>query len=79
VPLFRPFGIITIAWQWLLQAERAQEKDATARKKADRSFYAGKRHACDYLFKYELPKTVAPANTLKDRQRMILEITSEQF
>jgi butyryl-CoA dehydrogenase len=73
------FGIITIAWQWLLQATFAFEGEATARKKADRRFFAGKRHACEYFFKYELPKTVALARTLMDRQRPTLEITVGQF
>jgi hypothetical protein len=73
------FGIITIDWQWLLQAACAQEKAAAARKKADRRFFAGKRHACDYFFKYELPKTVALARTLMDRRRPTLEIAADQF
>ena len=73
------FGTITIAWQWLLQAVHSESLDATARKKANRRFYSGKRHTCDYFFKYELPKTVALARTLMGRRRPTLEIAVGQF
>lgn len=73
------FGIITIAWQWLLQAVRAAAGEATASKRADRRFYAGKRHACDYFYKYELPKAAALAATLLDTSRPTMAILAEQF
>jgi butyryl-CoA dehydrogenase len=73
------FGTITIAWQWLLQAVHAAANQAKARQKADRRFYAGKRHACDYFFKYELPKTSALAATLMSPSRPTLEVAPDQF
>jgi butyryl-CoA dehydrogenase len=73
------FGIITIAWQWLLQAVHAESLGATARKKADRRFYTGKRRACDYFFKYELPKIHAISKTLLDPNRPTLAVTADQF
>jgi alkylation response protein AidB-like acyl-CoA dehydrogenase len=73
------FGTITIAWQWLLQAVHAESLGATARKKANRRFYTGKRHTCDYFFKYELPKIHAISRTLLDPHRPTLAVTADQF
>lgn len=73
------FGIITIAWQWLLQAVRAVSGEGGTRKKADRRFYAGKRHACDYFFKYELPKVVGLSKTLMDGTRPTLSVEPDQL
>jgi len=50
------FGIISIAWQWLLQAiavQKALEKHPPA---GDHNFYQGKFYAFRYFFGYELPK-----------------------
>jgi butyryl-CoA dehydrogenase len=73
------FGTITIAWQWLLQAERAVTLETDARKKGDRRFYAGKRHACGYFFKYELPKVFGLSRTLMDGTRPTLEIAPDEL
>jgi butyryl-CoA dehydrogenase len=73
------FGIITIGWQWLLQAVCAARNETATQKRADRRFYAGKRHACDYFFKYELPKTSALSKTLMAPSRPTLEVTPDQL
>ncbi|MDJ0784359.1 MAG: acyl-CoA dehydrogenase [Desulfosarcinaceae bacterium] len=73
------FGIITIAWQWLLQAVPAAAAEGTARTASDRRFYAGKRHACDFFFKYELPKATALATTLLHPARPTLETHARHF
>lgn len=73
------FGIITIAWQWLLQAQRAVDLEKGARKKAERRFYAGKRQACDYFFKYELPKIFALSRTLMDGSRPTLAVVPDEL
>lgn len=48
-------GHIVLAWQWLEQASIAMRRrgDAT---ESDRTFYNGKLAACQYFFRYELPK-----------------------
>ena len=48
-------GHIVLAWQWLEQASIAMRRrgDAT---ESDRTFYDGKLAACQYFFRYELPK-----------------------
>jgi len=52
------FGIIAIAWQWLLQAvsvqKALQNKDALS--EMDINFYEGKMYTFRYFFGYELPK-----------------------
>ena len=49
------FGHIVIGWIWLMQAIAAAPKiDAEAG--AERDFYRGKLHACQYFYRYELNK-----------------------
>jgi alkylation response protein AidB-like acyl-CoA dehydrogenase len=57
------FGHVVVAWQWLEQALVAQA--ATPASEADRDFYAGKRQAARYFFRWELPR-VGPMLDLLD-------------
>ncbi len=57
-------GIITMAWQWLLQATVAEAALANCDDEADKNFYLGKRTTCHYFFRYELPKCSALATRL---------------
>jgi hypothetical protein len=50
------FGIVTIAWQWLLQAVTAVKALAGNPAPPDDDFYRGKIQTCRYFFAYELPK-----------------------
>jgi hypothetical protein len=50
------FGIVAIAWQWLLQAVTAAKALTAAPTEGDRDFYRGKIQTCRYFFAYELPK-----------------------
>jgi butyryl-CoA dehydrogenase len=59
------FGIIAIAWQWLLQAIAATRALAANPAAADVDFYLGKVHTCRYFFAYELPKIRGLAERLK--------------
>ncbi|PTU30743.1 acyl-CoA dehydrogenase [Stenotrophobium rhamnosiphilum] len=56
-------GHIVVAWQWLQQAQCAHAGQAKATA-ADRDFYEGKRIACQYFFRYELPKAHRQAELL---------------
>jgi butyryl-CoA dehydrogenase len=58
------FSIITVAWQWLLQAIRAAEALRLDLSGPDADFYNGKIHACRYFFAYELPKIKSSAARL---------------
>ncbi|MEK7243225.1 MAG: acyl-CoA dehydrogenase C-terminal domain-containing protein, partial [Thermodesulfobacteriota bacterium] len=58
------FGIIAIAWQWLLQAVTAAKALGASPDAADADFYRGKIHTCRYFFAYELPKISGLADRL---------------
>ena len=57
------FGHVVVAWQWLEQALVAHA--ATPSTPADADFYAGKRQAARYFFRWELPR-VGPMLDLLD-------------
>jgi hypothetical protein len=59
------FGIVAVAWQWLLQAVTAAKALATGPVADDADFYRGKIHTCRYFFAYELPKISGLATRLK--------------
>jgi len=53
------FGIVTIAWQWLLQGVAIEKALSEKRSRSDRNFYQGKMFTLRFFFEYELPKTLA--------------------
>jgi butyryl-CoA dehydrogenase len=73
------FGIITIAWQWLLQATRASIALRSACNKEDNNFYNSKIHTCRYFFAYELPKIKGIAETLGKEEGLTLKMRPEWF
>jgi alkylation response protein AidB-like acyl-CoA dehydrogenase len=73
------FGITVIAWQWLKQANTAQERIKEAVSKADEDFYRGKIATAHYFFEYELVKTEALAKRLMSSNRITVEMQSEWF
>jgi hypothetical protein len=60
------FGIVAIAWQWLLQAATAAKALAANPAAEDFAFYRGKIHTCRYFFAYELPKIGGLTARLKE-------------
>ena len=73
------FGIVTIAWQWLLQGIAVQKALKNGAKKKDSDFYAGKMFTLRYFFGYELPKTLGLARRLMDDDRLTVEMQTEHF
>lgn len=74
------FGIITIAWQWLLQAMAAcRALTESENAPADINFYQGKIHTCRYFFGYELPKTQGLVTKLFNSDGLTLKMKSEYF
>jgi len=73
------FGIVTIAWQWLLQGIAAQKALSDGPKKKDLDFYEGKMFTLRYFFGYELPKIAGLATRLMDEDRLTVEMTANFF
>ena len=73
------FGIIAIAWQWLLQGIAVQKALNNEAKKSDRNFYQGKMFALRYFFGYELPKTLGLAKRLQAGDGLTVEMESAFF
>jgi len=73
------FGIITIAWQWLIQAITAQRALAKGQPEAEANFYRGKMYAFRFFFSYELPKIEGLARRLKESDGLTVEMKEEFF
>ncbi len=73
------FGIIAIAWQWLLQATVAKKALAGDLQSADANFYQGKIQTCAYFFGYELPKIEGLAMRLLNSDGLTIAMKSEYF
>ncbi len=73
------FGIITIAWQWLLQGISAQRALVQGCKKSDERFYQGKMYTLRYFYAYELPKINWLVKRLLDDDQVTLEMDPAFF
>ena len=71
-------GHTTIAWLWLQQAIKAQKALPSANA-ADRDFYEGKLRACQYFFRYELPKAASQASLLMQLDDTCLAMPASAF
>ena len=72
-------GIITIGWQWLWQATVSEKALAECDSEADNNFYMGKRYACHYFFRYELPKLQGLAMRLQQSDGLTLSMQAAYF
>ena len=73
------FGIIAVAWQWLLQALAAIQGQGGRTSGREFNFYQGKIFAFRYFFAYELPKTRGLADRLMEDDPVTLEMTTPFF
>jgi butyryl-CoA dehydrogenase len=75
------FGIITIAWQWLLQAISVQKalQNKEGLSEADSLFYRGKMFTFRYFFGYELPKMEGLIKRLRETDGLTVEMTADCF
>ena len=71
-------GIITIAWQWLRQAQVAQ-KALNDNPNLDADFYQGKLMTAKYFYEYELVKIDALAKRLSSSDYITIDMKSEWF
>ncbi len=73
------FGIIAIAWQWLLQGVVSAKALQGGVSDDDRNFYTGKLYAMRYFFGYELPKIEGLAKRLTSGDGLTAEMKPEYF
>ena len=71
-------GHVVIAWIWLRQAVLA-ERSLAAAQGDDKAFYLGKLQACQYFFRYELPRTAPQNELLRKLDATCLEMRDAWF
>lgn len=72
------FGIVTIAWQWLQQAETALRRMEQAHAE-DKNFYQGKWMTMKYFYEYELVKIEALAMRMKSDNSVTVDMQGDWF
>jgi alkylation response protein AidB-like acyl-CoA dehydrogenase len=73
------FGLIAIAWQWLIQGRVVVNALNGAPSKTEADFYQGKFYALRYFFGYELPKAHGLLERLKHTDGLTVEMQKEWF
>ncbi len=73
------FGIMTIAWQWLVQGIKAEEALQTVTSGDDANFYQGKIFTLRYFYEYELVKIDALMKRLLSEDNVTVEMKAEWF
>lgn len=72
------FGIVVVAWQWLVQAIAAKQALLTQSPQGDELvFYEGKIHTMKFYFHYEVPKTQGLAARLTDPEILTIVMENE--
>jgi alkylation response protein AidB-like acyl-CoA dehydrogenase len=73
------FGHVVLAWTWLKQAVVASAALPGATSDADRDFYHGKLHACQWFFRWELPRVALMLATLRSLDDTTLTMAPQWF
>jgi alkylation response protein AidB-like acyl-CoA dehydrogenase len=73
------FGIVAVAWQWLLQGSAIQKALNNGAKNKELNFYHGKMAALRYFFGYELPKTLGLTARLMHTDGLTVNMRAELF
>jgi alkylation response protein AidB-like acyl-CoA dehydrogenase len=73
------FGIMTIAWQWLVQAIKAEEALLAGATGDDFDFYQGKIFTLRYFYEYELVKIDALMKRLLSEDNVTVEMEAGWF
>jgi butyryl-CoA dehydrogenase len=73
------FGIVSVAWQWLLQALAIRKALNLKPSGVEMDFYQGKFHTFRYFFRYELPKIEGLAKRLMDADGLTVEMKDSYF
>jgi hypothetical protein len=73
------FGIIAVAWQWLVQSlvvQKALEKELS---EEETNYYQGKFQIFFYFFHYELPRIEGLAKRLLEGDGLTVKMKAELF
>jgi len=73
------FGLLAIAWQWLLQGIAARRALRNNPRQSEACFYEGKLLTCKYFFHYELPKSHGLTQRLSERDGLTVDAEIEHF
>jgi butyryl-CoA dehydrogenase len=73
------FGIMTIAWQWLVQAIKAEEALQAGATGDDFNFYQGKIFTLRYFYEYELVKIDSLMKRLLSEDNVTVEMEAGYF
>lgn len=73
------FGIITIAWQWLLQGISIQKGLEGQASEKETHFYQGKWRTLTYFFHYEVPKIHGLCERLMESDGLTVDMNVEDF
>ncbi len=73
------FGLISVGWQWLLQAMVATNKLEGPLPEQDVQFFEGKIFTFKYFFHYELPKTEGLVKRLLEADGLTVRMSDELF
>jgi len=73
------FGLISVGWQWLLQAMAATNKLESPLSEQDVQFFEGKMFTFKYFFHYELPKTEGLLKRLLEADGLTVRMSDELF
>jgi butyryl-CoA dehydrogenase len=73
------FGIICVAWQWLVQAMVVTKALRNRPDGVEFNFYTGKFFAFRYFFEYELPKIEGLAKRLMKSDGLTVEMKPDYF
>ena len=73
------FGLVCIAWQWLIQAIAAEKGLKNDPSPEDKNFFEGKILTFRYFFNYELPKASGLEETLMKIENVTIDMKEEFF
>jgi len=73
------FGIVAVAWQWLVQGLTARKALAPGASESEEKFYRGKLYTMKYFFHYELPKIEGLAGRLVETDGLTVEMSEPYF
>jgi hypothetical protein len=73
------FGIISVAWQWLLQGITIRNHLKGGPSESEKAFLEGKMYTLRYFFSYELPKIQGLAERLMNSDGLTVDMQAEHF